>query len=313
MITKCPECNNYGKVSENLVGGGVLCPQCGSSFIADDTQESEWFYADGDNRIGPIKQKLFVSLVDDGTIEPDALFWCNGMKGWQALPEVQGVANGVECDECHKSFSPNLLQDHNGGKVCNSCLPLLETKTDEATASTLTTKRKLKYGGLVGRAIAKFIDLLLMLAIGAMCEGLSRKLFPSAYAANMLSSVVMMTFVINMLAGVIYLTWFVGKFGATPGKMAMNLKITDPYGRKIGYRHAFGRYCGEYIAALGGLGCIAMLVCWGLSYYLPLYPVLTTPGGAILIAAVISYAPAILDPQRKTLYDRYCSTRVLAA
>ncbi len=275
MIVKCPECNSVSKRSDELAGKQVRCPRCKAGFVAESARPQMWYYADGDNKIGPINQESFDSLVGDGTIAPETLVWCKGMDGWQPLQ-----ANTEKSDQCH------------------------------GTA--------LKYGGLGSRFIAKVLDLILMLVFAWMVEGLSRKLFPGAFTLNTgspdgVSPVVIVTVLINMLLGIFYLTWFVGKFGATPGKMVVKLKITNPVGGKIGYSQAFGRYCGEYIAALGVVSGMTLLAFWVFSSFFPLNPVLTSVFVAIVLAFALVYGPALFDPQRRTLYDRLCRTRVLAA
>ncbi|MEN8134043.1 MAG: RDD family protein [Thermodesulfobacteriota bacterium] len=281
MIARCPECNNVGKLNDEFVGKQVSCPRCEVKFVAEALRQGKWHYGDGDNKIGPIKQDQFDSLVADGTIAPDTLVWCKGMDGWQPLPEFQSAGRTEEG------------RDHDDGGI-------------------IRTGPRLKYGGMGRRFVAKVLDLAFMLALAAMVEGLNRKLFPGSFTVNTISSVVIVTLLANMLLGVFYITWFVGKLGATPGKMVVKLKITNPAGGKIGYGHAFGRYCGEYIAALGAMSCLSLLVFWAISSLFLLTPGLTI-AGAMMITLAVVYAPALFDPQRRTLYDRLCHTRVLAA
>jgi len=265
-----------------------------------------WYYADGDNKIGPINQDSFDGLVDDGTIAPATLVWCKGMEGWQPLHASTG-----KCDKCHGTFVATLLQDHNGVRICESC-------RQAPAGESAGTGSGLKYGGIGSRFVAKIIDLTLMLVFAGMVEALSRKLFPGAFTMNTsshnaVSPVVIVTLLINMALGIFYITWFVGKLGATPGKMVVKLKITNPAGGKIGYGQAFGRYCGEYIAALGMVSCMTLFAFWVISSFFPLHPVLRSVYGAVIFASAVVYAPALFDEQRRTLYDRLCKTRVLAA
>jgi predicted Zn finger-like uncharacterized protein len=295
MIAKCPECNSANRLSDELAGKQVRCPRCKAKFVAAGSRPKKWYYGDDDNKIGPIKQDLFNDLVDDGTIAPDTLVWCKGMASWQPLHEVQPAAT---TEESHTAFAPANMLEHDAGIT--------------------GAESGLKYGGLGSRLIAKIIDLIFMLALAAMVEGLSRKLFPGAFTLNTVSPdevslVAIVTLLINMLIGISYVTWFVGKLGATPGKMIVQLKITNPSGGKIGYGHAFGRYCGEYIAALGVMSCVTLFAFWGISNFFPLNPVLTSVSGAIIFASAIVYGPAWFDPQRRTLYDRLCNTRVLVS
>ena len=75
-----------------------------------------------------------------------------------------------------------------------------------------------------------------------------------------------------------YDTWFIGKYGATPGKMACKLKIVVEDGSRVSYLRAFGRHFAKYLSAM------------------------------ILL---IGYIMAAFDDQRRTLHDRICETRVV--
>ncbi|MDT8335121.1 MAG: GYF domain-containing protein [Desulfurivibrionaceae bacterium] len=266
-----------------------------------------WYYADGESKMGPVSQDQFDRLVADNAISADTLVWSKGMAGWQPLSELEkpdAAPENEKCSGCGHDFAPALLTSHAGERVCEICkLKLVQS----------TGKSGLKYGGLLNRFIAKAVDLLFMLAMAGMVEGLSRKLFPGSYVDNTITPVFTVTLTINMLLGIFYTTWFVGKFGATPGKMVVNLKITNPAGRKIGYMHAFGRYCGEYIASMGIMGIMMLVVFWTISSLFPDNPLQNSIVVAILVTFAAVYGPAFFDSQRRTLYDRLCNTRVISA
>jgi len=75
-----------------------------------------------------------------------------------------------------------------------------------------------------------------------------------------------------------YATWFVGKFGATPGKMACKLQVVTAEGGRVTYLRALGRAFAEIISS---------------------------------IILLIGYIMAAFDDQKRTLHDRICSTRVI--
>jgi uncharacterized RDD family membrane protein YckC len=72
--------------------------------------------------------------------------------------------------------------------------------------------------------------------------------------------------------------FFVGRFGATPGKMLLKLKVVTPEGAPASYGRAFGRAAAEI---LSGLVCN------------------------------IGYIIAAFDEQKRTLHDHICNTRVV--
>jgi uncharacterized RDD family membrane protein YckC len=76
-----------------------------------------------------------------------------------------------------------------------------------------------------------------------------------------------------------YGVFFLGRFGATPGKMALGMKVVRADGTNISYLRAFGRCIAEYFSAIP--------FCAG-------------------------YLMVLFDEEHRTLHDRICDTRVIA-
>jgi uncharacterized RDD family membrane protein YckC len=89
---------------------------------------------------------------------------------------------------------------------------------------------------------------------------------------------VMLVYMLNFSFSIAYATFFIGKFGATPGKMALNLMVVNPDGSKVSYMKAFGRFFAEMISGI--------ILC-------------------------IGYIMAAFDSEKRALHDRICSTRVV--
>ena len=81
-----------------------------------------------------------------------------------------------------------------------------------------------------------------------------------------------------MLAGVTYDAIFVGRFGATPGKMICNLRIVHPDGSRLSYPRAFGRCGAKWLSG---------------------------------ITFGIGYLMAAFDDEKRALHDQICDTRVI--
>jgi hypothetical protein len=58
--------------------------------------------------------------------------------------------------------------------------------------------------------------------------------------------------------------------------------------------------------------CLTLFIFYAISSLFPFNQVLTSISGAIFITVAMVYAPALFDPQKRTLYDRFCNTRVIA-
>lgn len=49
----------------------------------------QWFYAQGDQQLGPISDAEIKRLVADGTVRPQDEVWCEGMPDWKPAGEVR--------------------------------------------------------------------------------------------------------------------------------------------------------------------------------------------------------------------------------
>jgi uncharacterized RDD family membrane protein YckC len=82
----------------------------------------------------------------------------------------------------------------------------------------------------------------------------------------------------GILIAASYNVFFVGKYGATPGKMALKLKVVRADGSSLTYGRACGRYFAELLSSL---------------------------------ACMIGYIMAAFDEEKRALHDRICDTRVI--
>ena len=145
----------------------------------------------------------------------------------------------------------------------------------------------MRYAGFWIRFLARFIDgmilgmaglilrlpLMIMLGIG-MGRGYRFGMTPAVGAAMGASLLV------NLLLGMAYEVYFVSTRGATPGKMALGLKIVRAIGSPVDAGLALGRYFAQWISG---------------------------------ITLFIGYIMAAFDSQKRALHDRICDTRVIHA
>jgi len=110
---------------------------------------------------------------------------------------------------------------------------------------------RLEYAGFWIRTAAYIIDTIIMYAVA----------FVVALAIGDLASEAIGT-IINLLIGACYFAGMESStYQATPGKMAVGIKVGDRNGDPMGVLNAIGRYFGKLISAL--LLCIGfMMVGW---------------------------------------------------
>lgn len=52
----------------------------------------EWYYTQGDRKVGPVSAKGLKHAAADGTIQPTTLVWTEGMKEWKEARSIKGLA-----------------------------------------------------------------------------------------------------------------------------------------------------------------------------------------------------------------------------
>jgi uncharacterized RDD family membrane protein YckC len=120
---------------------------------------------------------------------------------------------------------------------------------------------------------------------GSLAPGLSR-LRPDAPPDEVLAAMGPMlgllglSMLLGFVIGCSYETFFVARFGATPGKMALGLKVVRPNGGPIGVGRAAGRYFAKMLSSM---------------------------------TLLIGYIIAGFDSEKRALHDMICDTRVVKA
>jgi uncharacterized RDD family membrane protein YckC len=247
------------------------------------------YYADGGRQVGPIDKTELQSLIKNRKIDSRTLVWQPGMQGWEELGlfvrrKTQGDSQAVQaapplkqslCSECGQVFAENDMIRFAEAWVCASCKPLFVQKIKEG----VTLAGEMEYAGFWIRVGAWFIDYIIMAIASAiiyvplMIMGVSSFDEPAAFAIIQLISTVL-----NFIIPAVYESWFVGKYAATPGKMACKLKVVMSEGDPVSFARAIGRHFAKYISGLI-LG--------------------------------IGYIMAGFDEQKRALHDRICDTRVI--
>jgi uncharacterized RDD family membrane protein YckC len=247
------------------------------------------YYADGDRQVGPIDKVQLQSLIQARKIDSQTLVWQPGMKGWEKLglfvsrktkggsPSVQPAQPVKQslCSECGQAFAEEDMIRFAEAWVCATCKPLFVQKIKEG----VPLAGEMEYAGFWIRLGAWFIDYIIMAIAGTIIYipltvmGISSFDEPAAFALIQLVSTIF-----NFILPAAYESWFVGKYAATPGKMACKLKVVMSEGDRVSFARAIGRHFAKYISGLI-LG--------------------------------IGYIMAGFDEQKRSLHDRICDTRVI--
>jgi len=240
-----------------------------------------WYYMRGAERVGPIEEAEFEARVGSGEVTPQTYVWHDGMTQWLTYGAVEYGSDGPTppgdgslCAECGRVFPADEMVPYRDLFVCAECKPIFFQRLKEGAP----LPGMMAYGGFWIRFAAKFLDgIILGVASGAI-GALNGALFLTNASDEMMFVTMVLNSFIGIALGVAYVTLFVGKFGATPGKMACGLKIVLPDGGRVTYLRAFGRFFAEYLS---------------------------------MFTLYIGYIIAAFDDERRTLHDRVCDTRVI--
>lgn len=278
-----------------------------------------WYYAQDNQKIGPVSPDEIKSLYENKTIGLDTLIWRPGMDQWQPLrnviqtpqqsapppappsapsqpessdttdeaadisaatattePQDQvSVAAQSTCSECSQSFNADELMQFGDAHICAGCKPVFVQKMREG----VSLAGHMEYASFWPRFAAKFIDGLILLAVYGILMFVFFVSLATSENETMQALIPAVIQLISFVVSAAYGTWFVGRFGATPGKMALKLQVIMPDGGKVTYLRALGRHFAEILSQ---------------------------------IIIYIGYLMVLWDvPERRTLHDRICDTRVV--
>jgi uncharacterized RDD family membrane protein YckC len=246
----------------------------------------QWHYVKNGAQIGPVSDDEIRSLSKEGTISSDTLVWNKNLPNWvpfsaiqisvepaQDAPAAIGAEN-VRCSECGGYFPADEVITLEGQPVCAGCKPMALQKVRQG----VQLKTEMQYAGFWIRFAAKFIDSIILQIISL---GTGFLLGAGIAASNTNigeTEINLLGGLIGLVTAAIFNIFFVGKYGATPGKMACKLRIVRPDGEPLSYWRAAGRHFAEYLSSL------------------------------ILL---IGYIMAGFDEQKRALHDRIADTRVI--
>jgi len=199
-------------------------------------------------------------------------------------PSGPGV---LYCAECGRPTPPDELARFGDLMVCQYCKENYTQKLREGVAPAAAVAH---YGGFWVRFVAVLIDGIILTVIGSIVQfaffGSMSNINPvrpgmspeDALAA--MTGLIGVSFVVNTIIGATYETVFIAQLAATPGKMALGLKVLRPDGSRVGLGRALARHFAKWLS---------------------------------LMILLLGYIIAAFDSQKRALHDMICDTRVFKA
>jgi len=271
--------------------------------MAKDLSRFEWWYEIGGERRGPISASDLLALAAGGDIDARTMVSFDGGATWQsyrevaadlergpvpidpgseieaaASPTVTGT-DSAACAFCGRVSPKSELLAFGHDFVCAECKPVFLHRIRAGESVT----RGMDYGGFWIRAGAKFIDGLILYAVNfvlnmVMAGLLTATTGPDSEPGPALIAIWCGFALFQLGIAVAYTVYFLGRYGATPGKMALRLRVIRSDGSSLTYGRAFGRYFGDLLSNL---------------------------------TLMIGYIIAAFDDQKRALHDHLCDTRVV--
>lgn len=188
------------------------------------------------------------------------------------------------CSECGRATPTDQLARFGDRLVCPVCKDTYTQRLREGVAPAVAVS----YGGFWIRFVAVIIDGIILRVVSGIITMVTVGSFYTIprfepgdnplMSLGSLMSMVGTASLISMTINCVYETLFISQLGATPGKMALGLKVVRPNGAPVSVGRAAGRYFAKILSAL------------------------------ILF---IGYIMAAFDSEKRALHDMICDTRVI--
>jgi len=191
-----------------------------------------------------------------------------GTSGTAEPTGAAGIPLENICSQCGLVFRKDELIRFGDRLVCAGCKPLYVQGLREGVVPA----GEMVYAGFWIRFGARIIDAIILWLAG-LALGLVIALIPGRGPLHSLFQ-----WIFGLALGLAYVTYFVGAYSATLGKMACGLKVVRPDGEKVTYARACGRFFSDMLSSF-------------------------TLG--------IGYIIAGFDEEKRALHDRICDTRVV--
>jgi uncharacterized RDD family membrane protein YckC len=195
-----------------------------------------------------------------------------------AVPAPETVTQLLYCSQCQRPYPSEELVRFGTATICANCKDTYAQRLRE-TGHVAGARI---YGGFWIRYLAVIIDSIVQ-AIPVFAIALPL-MFATRTGSSTLNEVVAISrgLWMNLLSigvALLYEAFFLVKYGATPGKMVLSMKVITPEGGGLSWGRAIGRHLSKYLSFPMTLG--------------------------------IGYIMAGFDAEKRALHDHIAGTRVI--
>ncbi|MEN1995275.1 RDD family protein [Stenotrophomonas bentonitica] len=224
---------------------------------------TEWYFADGQDRQGPLSADDMRQRFQRGDITLATLVWREGFAQWaplsEAVDELQlqnlasaasNLGSGIDLRGDYTAIDNGTapLPGTGGGTYSPYTAPAAATGYANAA---VVNGQDVVYAGFWKRYAAYFIDYILLTVVTLP---LSMIINLTGAGSGNESVQVALTLVVMLLSMVISIGYYAGfhasRGGATLGKMAVGIKVVRGNGERISFLRAFYRYLATIVSSL---------------------------------------------------------------
>jgi uncharacterized RDD family membrane protein YckC len=247
----------------------------------------QWYYATQNQRQGPVSDSEFQRLALQGIIAADTLVWRQGMPNWQPYAQIAPTLPPplLSPEPVAGQLQPNLSLDPGLTPGASQPAQTYLAPSDRSLAG-VTLRSNFRYAGFWIRFVAKIIDVLIIYLLGFLASMVVNMFFfkgfvfdlndPGTLGELLRQEAVLLP--LGLLIGISFDLFFLRKYSATPGKLALGLKVIRSDGSQISAGRIVGRYFSEKIN---------------------------------IFIMDLGYIIAAFDDEKRALHDHLCDTRVV--
>ena len=248
-----------------------------------------WYYGVDGRRQGPVEETTLESLELSGILEWTTPIWREGMPGWKPFGEIF-QRTSVRCHECQRQVDKEPTVRYRDLYLCPKCRSLFFQKVREG----LATEEAAKYCGFWIRFCARLLDSLCLMVITFPLSVINQVIIfrsypltgPRAGIEQFGDTSHLGTFLtiqaafilVGLILSFAFEVFFVGRFGGTPGKLLLHMRIVRSDFSRLTYGRAAIRFFGKMLSDL---------------------------------TMYVGYIMVGFDPQRRALHDHIADTRVI--
>jgi uncharacterized RDD family membrane protein YckC len=252
-------------------------------------QSMTWYYGIDGRRQGPVQEAELETLQLVGAIEWTTPVWREGMTAWKPFGEIFRRAS-VQCHECNRKVDKEPVVHYRDLFICPRCKSSFFQKLREGLAS----EEVAEYCGFWIRFCARLLDGLILLAASFPLStinqviifrfypitgpGIRMERFASTAQLGPFLAVQAGFVLVSLMLAFAYEVYFVGRFGGTPGKLLLRMRIVRSDFSRLTYGRAAIRFFGKMLSDL---------------------------------TMYIGYLMVAFDPQCRALHDHIADTRVI--